>query len=74
MSLSEDDNQVLLSVSEAAQLLRIAPGTLYHMLSQNRVPGVVRLSRRCVRLWRHRLLQWAESNTDGHTINARNKL
>ncbi len=43
--------QILLNVREIANLLRLAPGTIYHMVSQKRIPGVVRLSRRCLRFW-----------------------
>ena len=38
----------LLNVSEVAELLGLAPGTIYHLLSQKRLP-CVRLSKRCVR-------------------------
>jgi predicted DNA-binding transcriptional regulator AlpA len=38
----------LLHVREAAQFLGVAPGSLYHMASQGRVP-CIRLSKRCLR-------------------------
>jgi len=38
----------LLTVSELAKLLNISSGTLYHWLSEDRLP-VVRFSKRCVR-------------------------
>ena len=38
----------LLTVDEVADLLRISSGSLYHWISQGRVP-VVRFSKRCVR-------------------------
>ncbi len=38
----------LLSVAELAELLGIAKGSLYHWISEGRIP-VVRLSKRCVR-------------------------
>ena len=38
----------LLTVKELAELLGIAPGSIYHWLSQGRLP-CVRFSRRCVR-------------------------
>ncbi len=57
-----DDDQ-LLTVPEAAQLLRIQPTSLYHFISDKRVP-VVRLSARCVRFSRKALLQWIASMTE----------
>jgi excisionase family DNA binding protein len=48
----------LLDVREAAALLRIAPGTLYHWLSESRDVPVVRLGARCVRFRRSDLEQW----------------
>ena len=38
----------LLTVNEVAQLLRLAPGSVYHLVSQRRLP-CVRLSARCLR-------------------------
>jgi len=38
----------LLNVKELAAALGVAPGSIYHWLSQNRLP-VVRFSKRCVR-------------------------
>ena len=38
----------LLNVNEVAEILGLAPGTIYHLLSQKRLP-CVRLSKRCVR-------------------------
>jgi excisionase family DNA binding protein len=55
---------VLLKVDEAAQLLRLSPGTVYHMASQGRIPGAVRLSNRCLRFLRHELLRWVSEQAD----------
>lgn len=38
----------LLTVKEAADFLHVVPGTIYHWISQGRLP-VVRFSKRCVR-------------------------
>ena len=38
----------LWNAKEAAQFLGVAPGSLYHMVSQRRVP-CIRLSNRCLR-------------------------
>lgn len=47
----------LLTVDEVAQLLRLAPGTIYHLVFARRLP-CVRLSARCLRfreseIWRY---------------------
>ena len=39
----------LLTVRELAELLGVAPGSIYHWLSQDRLPCAIRLSSRCVR-------------------------
>jgi excisionase family DNA binding protein len=53
----ENEDQRLWTVTEAARFLQISPGTLFHWISQNRVP-VIRLSPRCVRFSRKALLEW----------------
>ena len=52
----------LLTVVEAARFLNLAPGSLYHLISQRRIP-VIRLSSRCVRFSRRALMEWVESLT-----------
>ena len=52
-----DERSQLLDVREAAALLKISPGSLYHWLSQGRIP-VVRLGPRCVRFRRSDLEEW----------------
>lgn len=52
----------LLTVCEAADFLRLAPGTVFHLVSQKRLP-VVRISSRCIRFSRNALLRWIESLT-----------
>ena len=47
----------LLKITEAAQFLGVAPGSLYHMVSQRRVP-CIRLSKRCLRFRRSDLEAW----------------
>lgn len=56
------DEDRLLTVVEAAHFLNIAPGSLYHLISQRRIP-VIRLSSRCVRFSRAALVEWVESLT-----------
>jgi excisionase family DNA binding protein len=49
----------LLTVKEAARFLRIQPSSLYHLISQRRLP-VVRISSRCVRFKLSALREWIE--------------
>jgi excisionase family DNA binding protein len=49
--------QSLLTVSEVAELLGLSVGSVYHLISQKRVP-VVRLSARCVRFEKVALEAW----------------
>jgi excisionase family DNA binding protein len=44
----ENALEKLLTVNELAELLNVAPGSIYHWISQDRLP-VVRFSKRCVR-------------------------
>ena len=53
--MNSDDR--LLTVREAAHFLGVAVGSLYHMISERRIP-VVRISRRCVRFRRTDLEGW----------------
>ena len=50
----------LWTIIEAARFLNLSPQSLYHFISQQRVP-VVRISSRCVRFSRRALLEWVES-------------
>jgi excisionase family DNA binding protein len=52
----------LWTVVEAAQYLNLTPGSLYHLISQQRIP-VIRISARCVRFSRRALLDWVEHLT-----------
>jgi excisionase family DNA binding protein len=65
----------LLTVVEAAHFLSLAPGSVYHLISQRRIP-VVRISARCVRFSRNALLKWLEgmSNPLNRTIRKETQL
>jgi excisionase family DNA binding protein len=52
----------LLTAVEAAHFLNLNLGTIYHMVSEKRLP-VVRLSARCIRFSRRAVLNWVESLT-----------
>lgn len=53
----------LLTVPEAAELLRLSPGTLYHLISRRAVP-CVKLSKRCVRFRQSELERWIVSRSE----------
>jgi excisionase family DNA binding protein len=52
---------VVLTVDEAARLLRVNRKTLYDAVRAGEVPGVVRLGR-SIRIGRDALLRWMEGN------------
>lgn len=60
--ISPDENDRLLRIDEAAKLLGLSVGGLYHLVNQMRVP-VVRISSRCIRFSRRALLEWIENLT-----------
>lgn len=49
--------RLLLTVREVAELLGIRPGSVYHWVSQGRLP-CIRLSSRCLRFRREDLDEW----------------
>src|SRR5579859_2708164 len=53
----------LLRIPEVAELMGLATGSVYHLVSQKRIP-VVRLSARCVRVRLSALLSLWEELTD----------
>ena len=52
----------LLTIEQVAELTGLAVGSLYHFVSERRIP-VVRLSRRCIRFRLSDLLDWFEQLT-----------
>jgi len=61
MNANETANRVL-SVTEAAELLKPSPGTVYHLISERRIP-VIKISARCVRFSRTALFLWLDTLT-----------
>lgn len=53
----------LLTIREVSEFTGLAIGSLYHFLSEGRIP-VVRISKRCVRFRHSDLLAWIESLTE----------
>lgn len=52
----------LLTINEVSELTGLAVGTLYHFVSEKRIP-VVRLSKRCIRFRRADLSDWIQTLT-----------
>jgi len=61
-SVSQPTSVRLLTVVEAAHFLNLSPGSLYHLISQKRIP-VIRISSRCVRFSLVSLFNWVDSLT-----------
>lgn len=53
----------LLDVNQVADLLRLSPGTVYHLVSQRRLP-CVHLSARCLRFRRSDIDAWIAAKVD----------
>jgi excisionase family DNA binding protein len=56
------DRDRLLTIAEVALLTGLTVGTLYHFVSQQRIP-VVRISKRCIRFRQSHIYQWWEELT-----------
>ena len=54
----------LLTINEVSELTGLAVGTLYHFVSERRIP-VVRLSKRCIRFRKRDLSDWIQTLTQG---------
>ena len=52
----------LLTIDEVAELTGLAAGTLYHWVSEQRIP-VVRISKRCIRFRQSDLAEWIQTLT-----------
>lgn len=50
----------LLRIHEVAELLRMSVGSIYHLVSQKRIP-VIRISTRCIRFDPEEVQRWIES-------------
>lgn len=54
----------LLTIKEVSELTGLAIGTLYHFVSEKRIP-VVRLSKRCIRFRQSDLSDWIQTLSQG---------
>lgn len=57
------EDKLLLDIEEVAELTGLSVGTLYHWVSQRRIP-VVRFSSRCIRFRRCDLDAWIQKATE----------
>jgi len=56
------DSDRLLEVEDVAELLRMSVGSIYHLVSESRVP-CVKLSARCLRFRSKDLNEWLEQQS-----------
>lgn len=63
----------LLNVQEAADYLGLATGTVYHMISEGRLP-VIRLSKRCVRFRLEDIEAWLDKRAAPSHLPVASKL
>jgi excisionase family DNA binding protein len=56
-----DETVALWKVTEAASFLNISPGTLFHWVSQKKLP-CIRFGSRCLRFDPEQTKQWAKSH------------
>ena len=57
--MTEARDKLLIDISDLSELTGIAVGSLYHMVSQHRIP-CVRLSRRCLRFSLPAIREWLD--------------
>jgi excisionase family DNA binding protein len=55
--VSNADNNHLMDIRDVAEWTGLSVGTLYHLISQRRIP-VVRISSRCIRFRKSDIEQW----------------
>jgi len=55
-------DEALWNAEELAKYLKMAKGSIYHLVSQGRIP-TVRLSARCIRFRPSEIAAWVESIT-----------
>lgn len=56
-------SSTLWDVDQVAEYLRLAPGTIYHFLSEHKLP-CVRISARCVRFDPKAIEEWVAQRTE----------
>ena len=58
----KETNDHLWNVRDVAEFLGLAQGTIYHLVSEGRIP-FTRLSPRCLKFRRSEILAWIESKS-----------
>jgi predicted DNA-binding transcriptional regulator AlpA len=61
--MTESKEKLLIDINELSQLTGIAVGSLYHMVSQHRIP-CVKLSQRLLRFSVPQIREWVESHSE----------
>lgn len=56
---ANEQYESLLTIREVSDITGLAVGSLYHLVSQHRIP-VVRLSKRCIRFRYSDLMRWIQ--------------
>lgn len=67
MSEQEREDK-LLTVKEVAILTGLAVGTIYHLVSQRRIP-TTKLSKRCLRFKRDHITEWINKHSVKEGVN-----
>lgn len=62
-----DETTQLLTVDEAAEVLRVNRKTLYDAIKANQVPGVIRLGK-VIRIGRSALLAWFSGSSSSQGV------
>ena len=57
--MSDTEGKLLLNIKELAKLTGFSVGTIYHFVSQRRIP-FVRISSRCVRFRKKDIEKWLD--------------
>ena len=57
--MSRYERKLLLNIKEVSELTGLSTGTIYHFVSQRRIP-FVRISSRCIRFRREDIEKWLD--------------
>lgn len=55
--MMQPENQLLLTVSQLAELLQLPRSTTYELLAKNKIPGKIKLGKHC-RIQKANVLAW----------------
>lgn len=69
MSANSHDNDLLLTITEAAAIVRVPPATLRYWRHLGEGPHSFRIGR-TVRYWRSEVIAWLESESESNASSA----